>query len=174
MSAISITPPRAKWWTALAALDALLFVAAAFHAGKYFQPFYDFEGIVIVLAGALGIGILGVTVGACAVFWKPARRYFLATITAAAFLLVLAYSCHLFQRASFFIPYEQARNYMAVARPALDSYLQENGHYPESLRQLHLSLQPPGGMTYARDHDFFSVTFGDAIYCQDGYWFRDD
>ena len=171
--------PRGRWWASLVASDIFLVIGMGLYAGKAFDPFFD--GIVMLLVGGLIFSISVFATGITTYLWKPARRYFLTVNFCVLLLLLLAYAGHLYERGLFRVGFDQAQSYMAVARPALDEYKSDHGHYPDSLQRVDLNLRPPSGMTYVRNFDpthpldeGYSVTFSDAIYCPDGKWFIDD
>jgi len=125
-------------------------------------------------------GLIMISVGR---FWlgEPLRIW-VKTNTILLFLVLLWGAFHFWYISS---PEQiaKAKAFVAIADPALETYHQQNGRYPNSLDDLHLGISSPFWLSYQPDNlggqewDFdtghreqYRITFGGLWYAGYGQW----
>ena len=138
-------------------------------------------GILLMAVSLIGTGI-------AAWLSKGFRRYYLRVNLSVLLVLLLAFdSYYLYECSSFPEQFAKAEDYVAVARPALEHYLQQHGRYPDTLEKLDLKQPVPRGLIYKRDaggfqsspsyegiNEIYFIEYEGGWLCSDGKWFFDD
>jgi hypothetical protein len=173
-----------RTWLYLIVCVAAFFIATVYADSPYSDGVYVWfaltTGILLLSCLSFVAGLIMILFGR---YWfGDPMKFWVSTVVILSFLVLSLGAFHFWYISN---PQEiaKAKEFVAVADPALEAYHQQHGKYPNSLSDLHLGVSAPFWLLYESDNvggqewDFptghqeqYRFTFGGLCYRGCGEW----